>query len=192
MIVLIDNYDSFTYNLVHYFGQLGAEVTVYRNNNISIEKILNSKPQAIILSPGPCTPQQAGICVPLIQQAFQSIPIFGVCLGHQAITHAFGGQIIRAATPIHGKVKNIKHNGHFLFKNIPSIFPATRYHSLIAERETFPKCLDIIATSAEPDDDTIIMALAHQEYPVFGVQFHPESIRTIHGLNIIKNFLDSI
>lgn len=191
MLVLIDNYDSFTYNLVHYFGQLGSEVTLYRNNQVTPEKILKSKPQAIILSPGPCTPEQAGICVPLIQQSNGEIPIFGVCLGHQAIAHAFNGTIIRANKPIHGKVKNVQHNGHFLFKNIPHIFPATRYHSLVAEPETLPDCLEVIATSAEPEDNDMIMALAHKQFPIYGVQFHPESIRTVHGLQIIKNFLDN-
>jgi anthranilate synthase component 2 len=191
MLVLIDNYDSFTYNLAHYFGQLGSEVVIYRNDQITPEKILKSKPQAIILSPGPCSPEQAGICVPLVQQSCGQVPVFGVCLGHQAITYAFGGNIVRANKPIHGKVKTVQHNGHFLFKNIPHIFPATRYHSLIADPETFPQALDIIATSAEPEDNDMIMALSHKEYPILGVQFHPESIRTIHGLQIIKNFLDN-
>ena len=177
---------------MHYFGQQGSELIIYRNDEVSIQKILNGKPQAIILSPGPCTPLQAGICVPLIQQAAGQIPIFGVCLGHQAIAHSFGGDIVRANKPVHGKVKNVRHNGHFLFNHIPDIFPVTRYHSLIAQYETLPDVLDVIATSAEPDDNAMIMALAHKEFPIFGVQFHPESIRTVHGLQIIKNFLDYI
>jgi anthranilate synthase component II len=193
MIVLIDNYDSFTYNLAHYFGQLGSELTIHRNDDITVQKILNSKPKAIIISPGPCTPREAGICVPLIQQAsIHHIPIFGVCLGHQSIAFAFGGNIVRAKTPVHGKVKKIVHNGHFLFNTIPQEFSVTRYHSLVADRETFPDCLDIIATSHESDDNETIMALAHKTQPIYGVQFHPESIRTIHGLQIIKNFLNSL
>ncbi len=192
MFVLIDNYDSFTYNLAHYFGQLGCELRIYRNDDVSVEKILKSKPKAIIISPGPCSPLEAGICVPLIQQAMGLIPIFGVCLGHQSIAYAFGGDIIRATKPVHGKVKNVQHTGHFLFNNIPSEFAVTRYHSLIAARETLPDTLEIIATSSEPDDNNMIMALAHKEFPIFGVQFHPESIRTLHGLQIIKNFLAHI
>lgn len=192
MFVLIDNYDSFTYNLAHYFGQLGCALTIYRNDDSSVEKILNSKPKAIIISPGPCSPAQAGICVPLIQQAAGSVPIFGVCLGHQSIAYAFGAKIVRAIKPVHGKVKNVRHNGHFLFNHIPSEFPVTRYHSLIAERESLPDALEVIATTTDPQENNMIMALAHKEFPIFGVQFHPESIRTTHGLQIIKNFLENI
>jgi anthranilate synthase component 2 len=192
MFVLIDNYDSFTYNLAHYFGQLGCALTIYRNDDTSVEKILNSKPKAIIISPGPCSPAQAGICVPLIQQAAGSVPIFGVCLGHQSIAYAFGGKIVRAIKPVHGKVKNVRHNGHFLFNHIPSEFPVTRYHSLIAERESLPDSLEVIATTSDPQENNMIMALAHKEFPIFGVQFHPESIRTTHGLQIIKNFLENL
>ncbi|MFT6073025.1 MAG: anthranilate synthase component 2 [Alphaproteobacteria bacterium] len=195
MIVLIDNYDSFTYNLAHYFGQLGQEVTIYRNDDLSTQKILNGKhgkPKAIILSPGPKSPEQAGVCVPLIQQSEGTIPIFGVCLGHQSIAYAFGGDIIRAPEPVHGKVKNIIHQGHSLFYNVPETFPVTRYHSLIADPQTLPTCLNVIATSAEPKDQNMIMAVAHKQYPIFGVQFHPESIRTIDGLQIIKNFLEYV
>lgn len=192
MFVLIDNYDSFTYNLAHYFGQLGCALTIYRNDDSSVEKILNSKPKAIIISPGPCSPAQAGICVPLIQQAAGSVPIFGVCLGHQSIAYAFGAKIVRAIKPVHGKVKNVRHNGHFLFNHIPSEFPVTRYHSLIAERESLPDSLEVIATTTDPQENNMIMALAHKEFPIFGVQFHPESIRTTHGLQIIKNFVENL
>jgi anthranilate synthase component 2 len=192
MITLIDNYDSFTYNLAHYFGQLGQEVTIYRNDKCNVEKILNSKqtrPKAIILSPGPKSPKEAGVCVSLIQQSNGEIPILGVCLGHQSIAYAFGGDIIRANVPVHGKVKQVKHFNHRLFHDIKQEFLVTRYHSLVADTKTLPKCLDVIAVSTEPHEENMIMAIAHKEYPIFGVQFHPESIRTLDGLKIIENFL---
>lgn len=173
-------------------GQLSQKVVVYRNDQITVKKILNSKPKAIILSPGPKSPQYAGICVDLIQQAAGKIPIFGVCLGHQSIAYAFGGNIIQAPYPVHGKVKKIAHQQHPLFKNIANNFPVTRYHSLIVEKNTLPDSLEIIATSAEPEEKGMIMGLAHKKYPIFGVQFHPESIRTVDGLKIIENFLKYI
>lgn len=191
MIILIDNYDSFTYNLAHYFGQLGYPPTIYRNDEHSAETILSFKPNAIILSPGPRSPIEAGICVSLIQQASkQEIPIFGVCLGHQAIGHAFGGKIIRAHPPIHGKVKKVTHNHSILFKEVTQTFEVTRYHSLIIKETTLPNCLEVTCTSAENHEESMIMGVQHKTLPIFGVQFHPESIRTQDGLQIIKNFIN--
>lgn len=175
---------------MHYFGQLGCDIKIYRNDEHNAQKILNSKPEAIILSPGPCDPAKAGICVPLIQQSMGKIPILGVCLGHQSIGYAFGAKIVRAPVPVHGKVKKVRHTGHDLFKNIPNEFSVTRYHSLIVDENTVPDCLNVIATSAESSEENIIMGLAHKEYPIWGVQFHPESIRTQDGMHIIQNFLD--
>lgn len=188
MILLIDNYDSFTYNLYHYLIQSGAEeVLVKRNDKISIDEIEKLKPQAIILSPGPCTPSEAGICLEVIK-VFQGIfPILGVCLGHQAIGQAFGGKIIRTY-PMHGKISKIFHHGKNLFRNIPSPFLATRYHSLIIERSTCPKNLSIIAET----EDGIIMGIADEKLKIYGTQFHPESVATEHGNEIIKNFLDLV
>lgn len=155
--------------------------------------ILKSKPDAIILSPGPCSPQEAGICVELIQKSEGQIPIFGVCLGHQSIIHAYGGKIIRASFAVHGKVKNVTHQGDSLFNGIEQEFKVTRYHSLVADPETFPShVLEVIATSAEPQEENMIMAVKHREYPIYGVQFHPESIRTLDGMQIIKNFLRNV
>ncbi len=186
MIVLIDNYDSFTFNLVHYLGELGAQVKVKRNDEVSVEEALADQPDAIVLSPGPCTPNEAGICLDLIRAASETTPIFGVCLGHQAIGQAFGGDVVRAPAPLHGKVSTISHNARGIFRGLNGSFQATRYHSLIIERSTAPDELEV---SAETDDG-LIMAVAHRERPVYGVQFHPESIASEHGRDILKNFLD--
>ncbi len=185
MILLIDNYDSFTYNLLHYLGELGAEVEVRRNDAVTAAEVLDMSPQGIVISPGPCDPDQAGICLKLVKEAAGRLPILGVCLGHQTIAQAFGGNIIRAPKPMHGKVSSIKHNRQGVFSGIPPLFEATRYHSLIVERETLPACLDITAET----DDGIIMGLQHKEHNLHGVQFHPESIVSQHGHDILKNFL---
>jgi para-aminobenzoate synthetase component 2 len=185
MILVIDNYDSFTYNLVQYLGELGEEVVVYRNDEIDLAGIEQLKPSHILISPGPCTPNEAGISLSLIDHFKGVIPIFGVCLGHQSIGQAFGGEVIRAEKLMHGKTSQILHDGKTIFANIPSPFTATRYHSLIVRRETLPDCLEISAETAEGE----IMGLRHKEYAVEGVQFHPESIITENGLQILRNFL---
>ena len=185
MYLLIDNYDSFTYNLWHFLGELGAEVAVHRNDKITVAEAVALKPAGIILSPGPCDPDQAGICLDLINQAAGKIPIFGVCLGHQAIGQSFQGRVVRASAPMHGKVSEISHTGHSMFKDVPRRFNATRYHSLIVERATLPGQLEITATT----DDGLIMAVAHKTEPIFGVQFHPESIASQYGHHILHNFL---
>lgn len=185
MYLLIDNYDSFTYNLWHFLGELGAEVAVHRNDKITVAEAVALKPAGIILSPGPCDPDQAGICLDLINQAAGKIPIFGVCLGHQAIGQSFQGRVVRASAPMHGKVSEISHTGHSMFKDVPRRFNATRYHSLIVERATLPGQLEITATT----DDGLIMAVAHKTEPIFGVQFHPESIATQHGHRLLANFM---
>ncbi|GDX38740.1 aminodeoxychorismate/anthranilate synthase component II [Methylocystaceae bacterium] len=185
-VTLIDNYDSFTFNLVHYFGQLGANVTVHRNDSVSVSDVIQAGPEAIILSPGPCTPHEAGICMDLIRATSETIPIFGVCLGHQSIGAVFGGDVVRAPLPIHGKMATIQHSGASLFRGIDGPFQATRYHSLVVKRETLPDCLQI--TAQTPDE--LIMALSHKTRPVHGVQFHPESITSQHGHKILRNFLD--
>ena len=186
MIILIDNYDSFTFNLVHYFGELGEEVRVHRNDKIASTAVLAADPDAIVLSPGPCTPKEAGICLDLIKTASGKIPIFGVCLGHQAIGEAFGGKVVRASKPVHGKLSEIRHNGTGIFRGINASFNATRYHSLVVERESLPA--DLAATANT--DDGLIMGLAHKRLPVHGVQFHPESIASEHGHLLLRNFLD--
>ncbi|MEK4519178.1 aminodeoxychorismate/anthranilate synthase component II [Paenibacillus sp. FSL H8-0122] len=185
MILVIDNYDSFTYNLVQYLGELGEEVKVARNDEISIEEIEALAPDHILISPGPCTPNEAGISLALLKHFKGIIPIFGVCLGHQAIGQAFGGNVIRAERLMHGKTSPIHHNGTSVFEGLESPFTATRYHSLIVERESLPDCLEITAETAEGE----IMALRHKEYPIEGVQFHPESIITNHGHTMLRNFL---
>jgi anthranilate synthase component 2 len=185
-VTLIDNYDSFTFNLVHYFGELGAEVSVSRNDAISVDDALAARPDAIVLSPGPCTPNEAGICLDLIRAASGTTPILGVCLGHQAIGQAFGGAVKRAPAPMHGKVSRISHNARGLFRGLNGPFKATRYHSLIIERQGAPEALEISAES----DDGLIMAVAHRALPVYGVQFHPESIESEHGHALLRNFLD--
>jgi anthranilate synthase component II len=186
MIVLIDNYDSFTFNLVHFFGDLGAQVRVHRNDKISSAAVLDADPDAIVLSPGPCTPREAGICLDLITAAAGKIPILGVCLGHQAIGDAFGGRVVRAPTPVHGKLAVIRHDGRGIFRGINAPFRATRYHSLVVERASLPDDLTVTADT----DEGLVMGLAHKKLPVHGVQFHPESIASDHGHLLLKNFLN--
>jgi len=185
MIVLIDNYDSFTFNLVHYLGELGAEVAVHRNNKISADDVIGSDPDAIVLSPGPCTPKEAGICLDLVEKAAPTIPMFGVCLGLQSIGQAFGGQVVRAPLPVHGKLSEVTHQGQGVFRGINGPFKATRYHSLVVDRATLPGNLSVTA-----ETDGLVMGAAHKTYPTHGVQFHPESIASEHGHLILKNFLD--
>jgi anthranilate synthase/aminodeoxychorismate synthase-like glutamine amidotransferase len=186
MILVIDNFDSFTFNLVQYLGELGAKLKVYRNNAITLEQIKKLKPEKIVISPGPCTPKEAGISVDLIKTFKGAIPILGVCLGHQSIGAAFGGNVIRAPYLMHGKTSMIYHNGKGVFRGIENPFVATRYHSLIIERKSLPKCLSITARTK----DGIIMGVRHKKYPVIGVQFHPESIMTTVGKKLLKNFLN--
>ena len=185
-VLVIDNYDSFTYNLVHYLGELGAQPSVYRNDKIGIEQIRNLAPEAIVLSPGPCTPTEAGICLDVVREFGPDIPILGVCLGHQTIGQAYGGEVVRAPQLMHGKTSRIEHSGRGIFRGINSGFEATRYHSLIVKRETLPASLEITAWTG----DGMIMGLMHREYPVHGVQFHPESIASENGHAIVQNFLD--
>jgi anthranilate synthase component II len=185
-VALIDNYDSFTFNLVHYLGELGADVAVWRNDEITVQDTLARAPDAIVLSPGPCTPNEAGICLDLVRAASPTTPILGVCLGHQAIGQAFGGDVVRTPRPMHGKVSRIEHNARGLFRGLNGPFQATRYHSLVIERSTVPPELEV---SAEADDG-VIMAVSHCERPAYGVQFHPESIASEHGHQILRNFLD--
>ena len=186
MILLIDNYDSFTYNLFHFLGELGEEVIVARNDKISAADALKLRPDSIVLSPGPCDPDKAGICLELIRTAAGRIPILGVCLGHQAIGQAFGGRVVRAPLPMHGKLSRIHHTGTSVFNGLPDDFAATRYHSLVIERATLPDELEITAET----DDGIIMGVVHKRYPVHGVQFHPESIASEHGHALLRNFLN--
>lgn len=186
MFLLIDNYDSFTWNLWHYLGELGAEVAVKRNDALTVDDVMAMAPQGIIISPGPCDPDRAGICLDLIQRAAGAIPMFGVCLGHQAIGQAFGGKVVRAPQPMHGKVSQIRHNGQGVFAGLPSPYDATRYHSLVVERASLPDCLEVTAES----EDGLIMGLAHKTLPIHGVQFHPESIASQHGHALLRNFLD--
>lgn len=187
MILLIDNYDSFTYNLLHYIGELGAKVEVVRNDTITASDALARKDlQGIVLSPGPCTPDESGICLDIIKQASGKVPLFGVCLGHEAIGQAFGGKIVRAPEPVHGKVSEILHNGKGMFNGVPSPFKATRYHSLIVDSKTLPDCFEVTAKTK----DGIIMAITHKHHKTYGVQFHPESIASEYGHNILRNFLE--
>ena len=185
MLLLIDNYDSFSYNLVQYFGELGCELVVKRNDEISLDEIAALAPEHICISPGPCTPREAGISKDIVLRFGAKIPILGVCLGHQCIAEAFGGKIVRASKLVHGKSSTIRHNGNGLFTDLPTPFEAGRYHSLVVERFSFPACLEIIAES----EDGEIMALCHRESPVYGVQFHPESVLTCDGKKILANFL---
>jgi para-aminobenzoate synthetase component 2 len=185
MILVIDNYDSFTFNLVQYLGEIGEEVTVRRNDEITLEEIEAMAPDHILISPGPCTPNEAGISLNLIDTFKGKIPIFGVCLGHQAIGQVFGGEVVRAERLMHGKTSPIHHNGKTIFEGIPTPYTATRYHSLIVKKENLPDCLEITAETAEGE----IMALRHKEYAIEGVQFHPESIITDHGKKLLKNFV---
>jgi len=186
MILVVDNYDSFTWNLVHYLAELGAETRVVRNDDLTAAEALALKPEALLLSPGPCTPNEAGICLPLLDRAPPDMPIFGVCLGHQAMGQAFGGDVIRAKSLMHGKTSPIEHAGKSVFRGLPSPFTATRYHSLAVKRETLPEVLEVTAWTADGE----IMGLAHRTRPIHGVQFHPESIATEHGHDLLANFLD--
>jgi len=189
MLLLIDNYDSFTYNLVHYLGELGATVTVRRNNALNVQEAMALKPAGIVLSPGPCDPDRAGICLPLIAAAAETrTPLLGVCLGHQAIGQAFGGRVVRAGEIVHGKLGQVHHDGSGVFHALPSPFAATRYHSLVVERDGLP---DALTVNAWLEDGTI-MGLRHRELPIEGVQFHPESIASEHGHALLRNFLDRL
>ncbi len=186
MILVVDNYDSFTYNLVHYLAELGAQTHVVRNDDLTVEEAWALQPEAVLLSPGPCAPDQAGICLSLIETAAETMPILGVCLGHQSIGQAFGGEVVRAKTLMHGKTSPILHDGRGVFGGLPSPFTATRYHSLAVRRETLPDALEVTAWT----EDGEIMGLSHRTRPIHGVQFHPESIATQHGHEMIANFLD--
>jgi len=186
MIILIDNYDSFTFNLFHYLGGLGADVVVHRNDKLTAQQAIGMEPDAFVLSPGPCTPNEAGICLSLVAQAGSHIPILGVCLGHQTIGQAYGGRVVRAPVLMHGKLSDVTHCGEGVFRGINGAFKATRYHSLVVDRATLP---DDLAVTAETNDGTI-MGLAHRSFPVHGVQFHPESIASEHGHLMLRNFLD--
>jgi anthranilate synthase component 2 len=187
MLLMIDNYDSFTYNLVQYFGELGADVQVFRNDAITVDEVARLAPTQIVVSPGPCTPSEAGISVPLIQRFAGEIPVLGVCLGHQAIGQAFGGRIVRARRVMHGKLSPVMHDGRGVFAGVPAPFAVTRYHSLAIERESLPEDLEVTATS----DDGEIMGVRHRRHAVEGVQFHPEAILTEHGRRLLANFLEA-
>jgi anthranilate synthase component II len=184
-VTLIDNYDSFTFNLVHYLGALGANVSVHRNDAISVGDVLAARPDAIVLSPGPCTPKEAGICLDLIAAAGATVPLFGVCLGHQAVGDALGGEVVRAPLPVHGKLSTITHRSETIFRGINAPFRATRYHSLVVRRESLPTDLHVTA-----ETDGLVMAMSHRTQPIHSVQFHPESIASDHGHLILQNFLD--
>ncbi|MEE8532789.1 MAG: aminodeoxychorismate/anthranilate synthase component II [Alphaproteobacteria bacterium] len=186
MLALIDNYDSFTYNLVHFLGELGAEVTVWRNDAITVAELLDRSPEAVVMSPGPCDPDRAGICLEMVEKGAGRLPLLGVCLGHQAIGQAFGGRVVRAPYVMHGKLSAVHHNGSGVFAGLPNPFEATRYHSLVVERDSVPECLEVTAET----EDGVVMGLAHRELPVHGVQFHPESIASEHGHALLRNFLD--
>ena len=185
MILLIDNYDSFTYNLYHYLGELGAEVEVFRNDKITLDKIAELAPEKIVISPGPCTPKEAGISCDAIRRFGEKTPILGVCLGHQCIAHAFGARIVRAKRPMHGKTSEIRHDGEGVFARLPNPFPAMRYHSLVVDESTLPA--DFVVTARTGDGE--VMGLRHRDWPLEGVQFHPESYRTAAGIDLIRNFL---
>jgi anthranilate synthase/aminodeoxychorismate synthase-like glutamine amidotransferase len=185
MLLVIDNYDSFTYNLVQYFGELGAEIVIKRNDEITLDEIRAAKPERIVISPGPCTPNEAGISCDVIRQFGESTPILGVCLGHQCMGQVFGGDVVRAGRLMHGKTSPILHHGEGVFAGLPSPFEATRYHSLLVKRDTFPAALEITAETAEKE----IMGLRHRTLPIHGVQFHPESILTVEGKRLLQNFL---
>lgn len=185
MIILIDNYDSFTWNLYHFLGDLGAETVVHRNDKISVGQVMSARPTAIVISPGPGTPSQAGIIIDLVKEAAGKIPVFGVCLGLQAIGEAFGGNIVRAPSQMHGKTSTVEHQGKGVFQNVPDDFRATRYHSLVVDKSSLPDCLEVTA-----ETDGLIMGLQHKSLNLHGVQFHPESIASEHGHAILKNFLE--
>jgi anthranilate synthase/aminodeoxychorismate synthase-like glutamine amidotransferase len=187
-ILVIDNYDSFTYNLVQYLGELGAEVVVRRNDAVGVDEVGELAPAGIVLSPGPCTPKEAGVTVDVVRRWGNTIPILGVCLGHQAIGEAYGGDVVRAVRVMHGKTSQIRHDGTGVFAGLPSPMEVMRYHSLIVERRTMPESLEIVAVAQ--DDPLEVHAVKHREYPVYGVQFHPESVMTLHGKALLKNFLE--
>ena len=184
-MILIDNYDSFTYTLMHFLGELGVEVVVKRNDAITVDQVLEQAPPAVVLSPGPCDPDRAGICLALVERAAGRVPVLGVCLGHQAVGQAFGGRVVRAPCVMHGKLSAIHHRGDGVFADLPNPFEATRYHSLIVERESMPDCLEITAET----EDGVVMGVAHREFPIHGVQFHPESIASEHGHALLRNFV---
>lgn len=186
MYLLIDNYDSFTYNLYHYLAELGVRVDVVRNDTITVEDVINRAPTGVILSPGPCTPDDAGICLDLVRRAGDRLPMLGVCLGHQTMGQAFCGHVVRAPAPMHGKVSEIHHRARGVFAGLPNGFRATRYHSLVVDRDTFPACLAITAETS----DGLVMGLEHRSLPLHGVQFHPESIESEHGHKILENFIN--
>ena len=189
VVLVIDNYDSFTYNLVQYLWELGGEVAVRRNDEVTLQQIETLKPARILLSPGPCTPNEAGVCVPLIRHFAGKLPIFGVCLGHQAIGAAFGGKVVRAQTLMHGKTSVIEHDGRSIFRDVPTPFTATRYHSLIVDEPSLPAALTPTAHTVNTDGSRVLMGLRHRSLPIEGVQFHPESVLTEHGKHMMKNFL---
>ena len=190
MLLMIDNYDSFTYNLVQYLGELGADVRVFRNDQVSVQEIAKLKPEHIVISPGPCTPNEAGVSLETIRHFAGKVPILGVCLGHQSIGQAFGGQVVHAQAVMHGKTSAIHHRGVGVFRGLPTPFEATRYHSLVIARETLPPCLEVTAWTEDAQGNTDeIMGVRHRDYAVEGVQFHPESILTQHGHQLLKNFL---
>jgi len=186
MILIIDNYDSFTYNLVQYFGEMNVELNIVRNDKITLAEIRKLHPEGIVISPGPCTPKEAGVSVPLIKEFYKDIPILGVCLGHQSIGEAFGGDIVKAPTVVHGKTSEVLHEGKGIFKSIPNRFLATRYHSLVIAPKTMPNELEVTAKT----EDGVVMGVQHKQYPIFGVQFHPESIATQHGKVLLRNFVE--
>jgi anthranilate synthase component 2 len=190
MILMIDNYDSFTFNIVQYLGELGAEVLVKRNNRITLDEIDKLNPEKIVISPGPCTPNEAGISIEVVKKYYKKTPILGVCLGHQTIGQAFGGNIVSAKKIMHGKTSQITHDGDYLFKDIPQEFTATRYHSLVIEKESLPDSLLVTATTNDNKEESEIMGLRHKDYNLFGVQFHPESILTESGHKLLENFLN--
>ena len=190
MILMIDNYDSFTFNIVQYLGELGAEVLVKRNNRITLDEIDKLNPEKIVISPGPCTPNEAGISIQVVKKYYKKTPILGVCLGHQTIGQAFGGNIVSAKKIMHGKTSQITHDGDYLFKDIPQEFTATRYHSLVIEKESLPDSLLVTATTNDNKEESEIMGLRHKDYNLFGVQFHPESILTQSGHKLLENFLN--
>ncbi|HEX8451929.1 MAG TPA: aminodeoxychorismate/anthranilate synthase component II [Longimicrobium sp.] len=190
MILVIDNYDSFTYNLVQYLGELGAEMEVVRNDQLTVDEIAERAPERIVISPGPCTPTEAGVSVETIRELGPKIPILGVCLGHQSIGQAYGGEVVRAAKPMHGKTSPIRHTGEGIFRGIPAPFTVARYHSLVIEPSSLPAELEAVAWTDEPGSETEIQAVRHREHPVWGVQFHPESIASEHGHALLRNFLE--